>query len=88
MLLVILSSAAASKKKKRQPRLPDELHAGCPFHRDEAEPGELSEFGHELERPRSRRTPDEPRDLHKTPAVTASDEGTTRGRTAADAASR
>ena len=53
LLACLLASAGAAKKKKSKgsrPSLPAELGPLCPFHRDEAEPRELSEFGHELER--------------------------------------
>lgn len=59
LLLLLLSANADAKKKKKKKRrsdyggtasLPSEWAAGCPFHRDEAEAQELSEFGHELER--------------------------------------
>jgi tetratricopeptide (TPR) repeat protein len=40
----------AAAKKRKQPAVPAELLSGCPFHREQASPDELSEFGHELER--------------------------------------
>lgn len=54
LLLLLLAShcgpAAAGKAKRKQPAVPVELREGCPFHREDADSQELSEFGHEMER--------------------------------------
>ena len=53
LLLLLLAShcgLAAAGKKRKQPAVPAELRDGCPFHRDDADAQELSEFGHEMER--------------------------------------
>ena len=46
----MLRAASSAGKKRKQPGVPAELRDGCPFHRDDADAQELSEFGHEMER--------------------------------------
>ena len=53
--LMFVGACQAKRKKRRNsgpPVLPNELQAGCPFHKslDGTDARELSEFGHELER--------------------------------------
>jgi tetratricopeptide (TPR) repeat protein len=50
LLLAPLLVQCGAAKKRKQPAVPAELHTGCPFHREQADVAELSEFGHELER--------------------------------------
>ena len=50
LVLALQCGLLAAAKKRKQPAVPAELLSGCPFHREQASPDELSEFGHELER--------------------------------------
>lgn len=57
LLLTLSVSLVQAAKKKRSradsdtaPAIPDHLEQSCPFWRSEAEPSELSQFAHELER--------------------------------------